>query len=97
MPNPLLIVFPVAVCTIVGIWMFQLYVDYKKREAAKKERAADNTPCVCGHRRIYHNLVTQRSCIGLDLMTWCPCQEFKMNNLIYLEKLALGEHDVLTL
>jgi hypothetical protein len=45
--------------------------------------------CICGHLKKDHDLVAEymRLCWG-DVNRKCPCRNFKLDNLSYIEQLA---------
>jgi len=57
----------------------------------------DKIPCLCGHDRWIHNAVSTdpqlKRCHDFNWDYPCKCTSYRMNNLVYLERIDKHELD----
>ena len=87
-------------CVVIPIeltWIARgIYRDYKKAEELRLKKLAEHDICICKHERWYHQPIKtdilDRKCYQFkepqDQLILCGCPIFKMDNLLYLEKLV---------
>jgi|SRR5579872_4330477 len=82
---------------LFGCIGYRIYKDYKLDQDTKRKRLLDSVPCLCGHKRWMHYEPRPTDplshCVDHDGMnfTRCPCNGYRMDNLIFLERVQSTE------
>lgn len=88
------IVIPILLVMYLILWSYMLVNDYKKQKARKREAMLDMIPCLCGHTRWIHWPHDEVSTCHDFKWEWdrpCPCNKYRMDNLVYLERVGQGK------
>lgn len=90
--NSYIICFVSFLITYFSVAIYFMYKNYKKQQLRLHEELAEKDVCLCKHPRWYHMTLTGNTyirCYEFDDkdLKMCECKAFKLDNLLYLEKL----------
>lgn len=82
---------------LIGGSLYNLHKDYLANRKRRHDSIRDMLPCVCGHTRWIHLIAVQGNGLrsGCHDFEWdrpCKCRAYKMDNLVYLER--VDKHEI---